>query len=142
VRLNWFQVPCNGHRPWLALIHRCPPSGVADRASHESETRFISHSRPGSYASPELVHAYSVSLLPGLVFTGQRTHFHERVFLLLRMLVFSPDSITGVQVRLDDEEWMLTEHIGGPLYVAEWHPRFYNTGLHYVHVRTLSDQNV
>ena len=52
----------------------------------------------------------------------------------IRALVFSNHSITGVEVRIDGEHWLEMRHVSGPLYVREWNPKQYGSGLHSIEV--------
>ncbi|KAM9293908.1 transmembrane protein 62 [Gastrophryne carolinensis] len=52
----------------------------------------------------------------------------------IRVLVFSLDSITSVKVFIDGIEMGEAEHSSGPLYVFEWNPEAYKTGLHEIKV--------
>lgn len=52
----------------------------------------------------------------------------------IRILVFSVASIEIVQAKVDDETWVVCQHVEGPLYVAPWDPQLISSGMHMVHV--------
>ncbi|KAM8920792.1 transmembrane protein 62 [Pelodytes ibericus] len=52
----------------------------------------------------------------------------------IRMLVFSPHAIVSVKVSIDKVMLGEAGHVSGPLYVLEWNPADYLTGLHKIKV--------
>lgn len=52
----------------------------------------------------------------------------------IRVIVFSLTYIDKVQVAIDSANWIKCHHVHGPLYVTQWSPDEYSTGLHYIHV--------
>jgi hypothetical protein len=52
----------------------------------------------------------------------------------IRVLVFSKTTISSVEFRIDGNDWTEMRHISGPLYVYEWNPNDYNSGLHLIEV--------
>lgn len=57
------------------------------------------------------------------------------VFVLIyRLLVFSPATLETVRVKIDNYDWVECRHVEGPLYVAEWDPQKFSSGVHYVTV--------
>lgn len=52
----------------------------------------------------------------------------------IRLLVFSIAQIQEVKVQINSEGWVECQHVEGPLYVAPWEPKKYNTGLHIIKV--------
>ncbi len=52
----------------------------------------------------------------------------------IRVLVFSKSNITSVEFKIDDNKWITMRHISGPLFVHEWNPNNYSTGLHWIQV--------
>jgi hypothetical protein len=57
--------------------------------------------------------------------------------LLCRMLIFSPSPIEAVRFKVDDDDWVDCRNIRGPLYVADWDPLKYSSGVHQISVRFL-----
>ncbi|XP_053331252.1 transmembrane protein 62 [Spea bombifrons] len=53
----------------------------------------------------------------------------------IRILVFSPNPITSVKVSIDKVMLGEAGHVSGPLYVLEWTPADYVTGLHEIKVQ-------
>lgn len=53
----------------------------------------------------------------------------------IRVLAFSLDKIQFVKVRINDEKWKDCYNINGPLYVVEWDPKLYLSGLHFIEVK-------
>jgi hypothetical protein len=51
-----------------------------------------------------------------------------------RALAFSIVDIKSVEVRINDENWIQCTRIKGPLYVVEWNPSIYKTGIHHIQV--------
>ncbi|KRT85365.1 hypothetical protein AMK59_726 [Oryctes borbonicus] len=52
----------------------------------------------------------------------------------VRLLVFSLSQLDKVEIAIDNKKWKKCHHIEGPLYVAEWNPKMFSVGLHYIHV--------
>ncbi|KAK5643227.1 hypothetical protein RI129_007072 [Pyrocoelia pectoralis] len=52
----------------------------------------------------------------------------------IRLLIFSLAEIDVVKVQINSEGWIECQHVEGPLYVAPWNPKKYNTGLHIINV--------
>ncbi|XP_026752067.1 transmembrane protein 62-like [Galleria mellonella] len=52
----------------------------------------------------------------------------------IRILAFSNVKIIDVKISFDQISWMKCRHTEGPLYVCQWRPHLFATGLHYIHV--------
>lgn len=59
----------------------------------------------------------------------------------IRVLVYNPEPITMVKVRIDDAPWNEMTLVKGPLYVLPWNPSLYLSGLHKIEV-TVSVINI
>ncbi|XP_024218565.1 transmembrane protein 62 isoform X2 [Halyomorpha halys] len=55
----------------------------------------------------------------------------------IRVLVFSPDKIDSVKIKIDSDSWNNASHISGPLYVLPWEPFKYSSGIHNIEVLVL-----
>ncbi|GLV40020.1 hypothetical protein CBL_10916 [Carabus blaptoides fortunei] len=58
----------------------------------------------------------------------------------IRILAFSVSNITNVSVKINDNDWQECVHVNGPLYVSNWDPSLYATGLHTLHVNVKDEQ--
>lgn len=59
----------------------------------------------------------------------------------IRALIYSNVTIKVVEARIDDSNWIGMKKVGnGPLYVAEWNPKKFSDGLHFITIRA-SDVN-
>ena len=56
------------------------------------------------------------------------------MFVFFRILVFSPGSVTNVEVYIDEVHAGKAKHEEGPLYVVSWRPEKYSEGLHSIRV--------
>ena len=54
--------------------------------------------------------------------------------ILSRILVFSPGSVTNIEVYIDEVHAGKAKHAEGPLYVLSWRPEKYSQGLHSIRV--------
>ncbi|CAH1408192.1 unnamed protein product [Nezara viridula] len=52
----------------------------------------------------------------------------------IRVLVFSPDKINSVMIRIDSGPWNNASHVSGPLHVLLWQPLNYSSGIHNIEV--------
>ncbi|XP_014291576.1 transmembrane protein 62 [Halyomorpha halys] len=52
----------------------------------------------------------------------------------IRVLVFSPNKINSVKIKVDSASWNNASHISGPLYVLPWEPLNYSSGIHNIEV--------
>lgn len=52
----------------------------------------------------------------------------------IRVLVFSPDEISSVMIKINSGPWNNASHISGPLYVLPWEPLNYSSGIHNIEV--------
>ncbi|CAG2108561.1 unnamed protein product [Medioppia subpectinata] len=60
----------------------------------------------------------------------------------VRALVFSKSRLSSVEFTIDGNKWVEMKHISGPLYVHEWQPKDFNSGLHWIEVTaTDTDDN-
>lgn len=48
----------------------------------------------------------------------------------IRILAFSLSDIAVVELKINNEDWNMCQHRGGPLFVREWNPNDYSEGLH------------
>lgn len=58
----------------------------------------------------------------------------------VRILAFSDVTIDTVKISYDSESWMKCRQKDGPLYVCQWLPNLFNSGLNYLHV-TVTDEH-
>lgn len=56
------------------------------------------------------------------------------VYLLLRILAFSPSAIISVKVYIDGVHLGNAYQVSGPLYVLRWSPQNYSEGFHHIDV--------
>ncbi|XP_030036329.2 transmembrane protein 62-like [Manduca sexta] len=57
----------------------------------------------------------------------------------VRILAFSDVSVTNVQISFDKISWMKCRHTEGPLYVCQWLPDLFKTGLHKLYVKATDE---
>lgn len=57
----------------------------------------------------------------------------------IRLLAFSDVQVDNVKVSFDQVNWIVCRHIDGPLYVTEWTPSLYKTGLHKLYVSVVDE---
>lgn len=55
----------------------------------------------------------------------------------VRLLVFSPDEIISVRIKIDSELWEYALPVSGPLYIMPWKPERYSSGIHNMHIAVL-----
>lgn len=55
----------------------------------------------------------------------------------VRILVFSDVDVIEVKLSFDKDNWKICNRKEGPLYVCEWHPHLYKTGLHTMFVKAV-----
>ncbi|XP_014291575.1 transmembrane protein 62 isoform X2 [Halyomorpha halys] len=55
----------------------------------------------------------------------------------IRLLVFSPEKIISVRIRIDSEPWGNALRVSGPLYAMAWKPQKYISGMHNIHIEVL-----
>ncbi|RWS29515.1 hypothetical protein B4U80_11084, partial [Leptotrombidium deliense] len=59
----------------------------------------------------------------------------------IRALVFSTHPITSVSFKIDDMPWKEMQKSSGELYVHEWNPNDYKTGLHWITVKAIDEDH-
>ncbi|XP_048505686.1 transmembrane protein 62-like isoform X2 [Athalia rosae] len=57
----------------------------------------------------------------------------------IRVLAFSIAELKSVEVQIDEGGWWECHQVKGPLYVVEWNPILYKSGLHLIQVRVLDN---
>ncbi|CAH0385963.1 unnamed protein product [Bemisia tabaci] len=59
----------------------------------------------------------------------------------VRILVFSESDVKEVKMKFDSaSKWTMCDHVEGPLYVAEWNPNDFSSGLHDIHVHAIDSK--
>ncbi|XP_049868323.1 transmembrane protein 62-like [Pectinophora gossypiella] len=57
----------------------------------------------------------------------------------IRILAFSDVDIESVKISFDKISWMKCRHTQGPLYVCNWLPNLFSSGIHYLNVVVIDE---